>query len=538
MGVLFLIKSFFYVHMACMAAGQSIFIHWDRISDGVRFPRIDGIDPFPENLASNLDSPKLLGVPASESSVTKIADEKFPSTIAYSGFVNMSHPALNDLSVREIRSILQREKIKCRACSERSDFIDAMRGHLASLSIKSLKNFIVVRGLSCRECKSKDELILNALHGAHLPHLNVTVPLFILEDCWLYPRASLRMMVLEPQIQFMLDWIMQRGGRFGLLPTSQHGIIARIQEMTKEQNGKTTLRIVGEHRFRIHGPEAKWEMENSHGFTMANATLFVDDPVTATKVAELKQPEKMARREFFRHDSDAKAARRELTLIGNPPPENLGSEVFSHWLAMASEAGSNKKEMFLTTSTHRRLKLGFESLVQDLKGGGQGQPHTPPVQQPTNPAAQPEAKQSKPASKPLEPRAGAAAGDGGKGPSARKAGPTEQDSDGAQCKVKPARAAKGADASKKSADGAGDPARRSAAEGARGKAGGAGSGKASARKESSASARPPPADAGGGRQPGSDARKAGGGRRPASGAAPERDEPDRGRARQRPASKP
>ena len=354
------------IHLLLMVSGQSIFIHWDRVSEGVLFPRIDGIDPYPGNLVSNLNLAKTSEGDLSTESVNHTVNSSFPSSISFMGSVNMSHPSVNELTVREIQPILAREKIKCRACSEKSDFIDAIRTHLTSLSIKSLKNFIVVRGLRCHDCKSKAELIHLALHGAHLPHLNVTVPLFILEGCWLYPRGSLRMVVMEPRYQFMLDWVMRRDGRFGLLPTARHGIIARIQEMRTEKAGRVAMTIVAEHRFRIHGSDAMWEIENSHGLMMANATLFVDDPLTTSKVAELKQFEKNARRDFFRHDSDAKAAKREMTLLGNPPAENLGPEVFSHWLAMASEVGTKKKEMFLTTSTQRRLKLGYESFLEDL----------------------------------------------------------------------------------------------------------------------------------------------------------------------------
>ena len=346
--------------LANVLDAQNIFIHWDRISDGVLFPRIDGIDPFPDHSVPKED---FLEVSQSVQAQNQTV-EQFQSFLEYNGFINTSHPTVNNLTIREINSILKREKITCRACSEKRDFLDAIRGHLNSLSIRSLKNFLVVRGLSCEDCKSKDELIQRALAGAHLAYLNITaLPLFILEGCWLYPRSSLKLIVFEPRYQFMLDFVMRRDQRFGLLPTAEYGIVARIQSISTENDGKILVEIFGEHRFKV---ESTWEMENSRGLKVANCTLFTDAPVMTKKVADLKALEKTARREFFRHDSDAKASLRQLTLLGNPPPENLGSETFSHWLAMASEIETNKKEMFITTSTQRRLKLGYESLVESL----------------------------------------------------------------------------------------------------------------------------------------------------------------------------
>jgi Lon protease-like protein len=363
---------------------QNIFIHWDRVSQTVMFPRIEGVDPFPESLMSEPRSRSANKVKEISNKDVKtelahsgilqanLSNDESESIIEYAGFINMSRPAVNTMAVRELKSLIQKEKIVCKACSEKVDFVDAIREYLNLLSIKSLKNFIVVRGVQCPECKSKAELIHKALHAAHLPELNVTIPLFLLEKLWLFPRAFMKLIIFEPRYKLMLDHVVRKDGRFGLLPSQSRGIVVRIKHMQTEEDGRILITIVGEHRFKINGP--LWDMENSHGLKVANVTLFVDDPVLASEAKHLREMEKISRREFFRHDTDENAATREATLLGHPPPENLGSEVFSHWLAMASNIERDKKEMFYTASTQRRLKIGHDSFVAGRRQSGKRAP--------------------------------------------------------------------------------------------------------------------------------------------------------------------
>ena len=133
---------------------QNVFIHWDRVSQTVMFPRIEGIDPFPESLVqSGLVKDEVkeisnddvkIALPHSDILQNIKSNNESESLVEYSGFINMSRPALNAMTIREMKTLITKEKIVCKACSEKTDFVDAIRDYLNLLSIKSLKNCIVV----------------------------------------------------------------------------------------------------------------------------------------------------------------------------------------------------------------------------------------------------------------------------------------------------------------------------------------------------------------------------------------------------------
>ena len=343
-------------------SSQSIFVHWDKATDGFVRPQLNGIDK-PAN------SPFALEPTANRTEENLLASHwHIPSNIiissVYNGTLNMSDsPVLDGLASKKLKSICAAENISCTSCWNKNHYKSAILQHIHSISIRSLKNFLAVRGLRCHECKTKADLERIAVYGAHLPHRKFVLPAVMIPNFWLFPRGTLKLNILEPQFQFMLRLIEQQGDqRFALLPTKNVGIIARVTKLEYPTDGQVEVQIVGEQRFRAEG--SLWTLAGhfAQDVALVNGTLLTDQPVPAAATAELRVADKGARRAFFWLDTDRWAARRAETLLGSPPPESDGPEALSHWLGMALNEPRLQAEMFVSNSTAARLALARAAL--------------------------------------------------------------------------------------------------------------------------------------------------------------------------------
>jgi hypothetical protein len=127
-----------------------------------------------------------------------------------------------ELSPGRYAQAVSRLGVKCRACVERADYVEAATNWLSRLSIRSLKNILAVRGVGCKACRTREELQMAALHAATLALKNVTLPLFDASHVHsqeprmpttkvgadiprLYPRGVIRLRVVEERYKLLVN---------------------------------------------------------------------------------------------------------------------------------------------------------------------------------------------------------------------------------------------------------------------------------------------------------------------------------------------
>jgi len=249
-------------------------------------------------------------------------------------------PSPGELSPGQYGKAVALLGVRCKACAERADFVEAAQIFLSRLSVRSLKNILSVRGAGCRVCRTREDLQMACLHAATLPPKNVSLPLFdtshvpsALVRC--YPRGIVRLKVVEHRHQVLQQLSMESSQRFALLQGPKHAVVAKILEHG-EQDGTPWVKVRCHQRVKILTRQpvpALPGIEAAHGF------LFVDAPVLKRDASNLDHLQRRVRRQFFALDNDASAQAREDSIgvsagaaggggarprAGPPPPHRGG----------------------------------------------------------------------------------------------------------------------------------------------------------------------------------------------------------------------
>lgn len=296
-------------------------------------------------------------------------------------------PSPAELSPGKYGQAVSRLGVKCTACAERADFVEAAQKWLSRLSVRSLKNILAVRGVGCKACRTREELQMAALHAATLALKNVTLPLFEASHVHaqelrmptkagadmprLFPRGVIFLRVLEERYRLLVQRALASNKRFVLKQGPKHGVVAKIIEHW-HQDGSMWVKVRGEQRMII----VKTAVEaNTHGLEYCKGYMFVDQPVYKRDASLLDNMQKRVRRLFFLLDTDDHAHRRADT-IGNPPEEAHGPEALSHWISQAVCTANMHTVMadpdlaiFLlkTQNTTRRLDVLDEVFMHKLE---------------------------------------------------------------------------------------------------------------------------------------------------------------------------
>ena len=296
-------------------------------------------------------------------------------------------PSPAELSPGKYGQAVSRLGVKCSACAERADFVEAAQKWLSRLSIRSLKNILAVRGVGCKACRTRDQLQMAALHAATLALKNVTLPLFDASHAHakelrvptkvgadmprLFPRGVIFLRVFDERHRLLVHRCLASNQRFVLKQGPKHGIVAKILEHG-DKDGSMWVRIRGEQRVHL----VKTAVEaNTHGLEYCKGYLFVDNPIYKKDASLLDHMQKRLRRLFFLLDTDDHADRRAGT-IGNPPEEAHGPEALSHWISQAvctanmHRAGADPdlaSFLLKTQNTTRRLDVLDNALTHKLE---------------------------------------------------------------------------------------------------------------------------------------------------------------------------
>ena len=281
------------------------------------------------------------------------ATERFGVEISPTGGTNC--PSLGDLSAGSFAQAIANLGVSCKACAERSDFLEAAHKYLSSLSIRSLKNVLAVRSARCKTCRSRKDLEMASLHAAALPPKTVTLAVWGARSAVgpgdtvrCFPRGVVYLSVVEARHQMLVQIAMQSTQRFALTqPGHDIGIVARILQQGVT-DGNAWIKVQCEQRIHMLGPaeEPEWTRPitinaggavppHAQGLRFSRCRMFVDDPVFRHQVAELDGLQRSVRRLFFRIDGDVFAEARVRACQNHPPEEAHGPESLSHWISQA-----------------------------------------------------------------------------------------------------------------------------------------------------------------------------------------------------------
>ena len=293
-------------HVVPLARSQGLTAHIRWTADGAdgEVPRLHGLSAAPDSDAGGA----LRHDPTGGALTTDPAS--FELQVSPDG-ENCPSPA--ELSAGQYGKAITRLGVRCRACTERADFLEAAQMFLSRLSVRSLKNILSMRGAACRVCRTREDLQLACLHAATLPPKNVSLPLFNSEgplEARCYPRGIVRLKVVEQRQHVLQQLAMDSSQRFALLQGPAHGIVAKILEHG-EQDGARWVKVRCNQRIKIVARKA---VPGMPGLEAVHGSLFVDKPVWKSHASELDQLQKRVRRHFFALDSDACASARADTI--------------------------------------------------------------------------------------------------------------------------------------------------------------------------------------------------------------------------------